>query len=137
MDTTRASDTERERTAEQLRLAVGDGRLTLTDFDERLGAAYASVTRSELAQVTADLPSAPRPVAAAPAPSATRGWAEAWRGWLGGALIMVGIWAGTSLARGEFNGFWPAIPLGIWAAVLIASLVGGKKAPRACCTSGR
>ena len=36
----RASDAEREQTAELLRRAAGEGRLTLDELDERLGAVY-------------------------------------------------------------------------------------------------
>jgi hypothetical protein len=35
----RASDAERERTADQLRYAAGEGRLTVEELDERLNAA--------------------------------------------------------------------------------------------------
>jgi hypothetical protein len=38
----RASDTDRERVAEVLREAAGDGRLTLEELDERLDAVYAA-----------------------------------------------------------------------------------------------
>jgi Domain of unknown function (DUF1707)/Cell wall-active antibiotics response 4TMS YvqF len=52
----RASDGDREAAAARLNEAVGDGRLTLQEFSERLDRAYAAVTRSELAPLTADLP---------------------------------------------------------------------------------
>ena len=51
----RASDAERERTADQLRHAAGEGRLTLEELDERLNAAYASRTRGELEQLVGDV----------------------------------------------------------------------------------
>jgi Domain of unknown function (DUF1707) len=51
----RASDAERERTAEVLRRAAGEGRLTIDEFDERLDAAYAARTRSELERLVADV----------------------------------------------------------------------------------
>jgi hypothetical protein len=38
MDKTRASDAEREQTAEQLRYALVEGRLSLEEFTERVGA---------------------------------------------------------------------------------------------------
>jgi hypothetical protein len=69
----RASDADRERVAEVLRQAAGDGRLTLEELDERLDAVYAAKTYTELEPVTQDLPdpgaaNAPSPVpAAAPA----------------------------------------------------------------------
>jgi uncharacterized protein DUF1707 len=51
----RASDAERERTADRLRHAAGEGRLTVEELDERLGAAYAARTRGELEQLVADV----------------------------------------------------------------------------------
>jgi hypothetical protein len=56
---TRVSDADREAAAEQLRVAAADGRLELSELDDRLTAAYGAKTRGELAAVTADLDSAP------------------------------------------------------------------------------
>jgi hypothetical protein len=52
----RASDADRERVAETLRQAAGDGRLTMDELDERLDAVYAAKTYAELVPVTQDLP---------------------------------------------------------------------------------
>ena len=52
----RASDADRERVAERLRHAAGEGRLTVEELDERVERAYAARTGSDLAQLTADLP---------------------------------------------------------------------------------
>jgi hypothetical protein len=52
----RASDADRERTAEVLREAAGDGRLTMDELDERLDAVYAAKTYAELEPITHDLP---------------------------------------------------------------------------------
>lgn len=135
MDTTRASDSERERTAEQLRAAIGDGRLTLTEYDERLRAAYAAVTRADLARVTADLPPPVVQNTPAPRPDRAREWIKPWREWAGGALVMVAIWAGISITAGEPGSFWPAIPLGIWAAVIFYEMITGQQ--RAGCSRNR
>jgi hypothetical protein len=51
----RASDADRERAAETLRHAAGDGRLTLDELGDRLEETYAARTRAELATLTADL----------------------------------------------------------------------------------
>lgn len=51
----RASDAEREQVADLVRRAVGDGRLTMVEGDERQRAAYAATFRHELAPITADL----------------------------------------------------------------------------------
>jgi Domain of unknown function (DUF1707)/Cell wall-active antibiotics response 4TMS YvqF len=52
----RASDADRERVAETLREAAGDGRLTMDELDERLDAVYAAKTYAELVPLTQDLP---------------------------------------------------------------------------------
>src|SRR3984885_6738591 len=51
----RASDVERERAADQLRQAAGEGRLTVDELDERLTRCYAATPRAELANLTGDL----------------------------------------------------------------------------------
>jgi hypothetical protein len=51
----RASDADRELTAERLRDAAGEGRLTVEELEERLHAAYESRTRRELDALVADV----------------------------------------------------------------------------------
>lgn len=70
MDRTRASDTERERVVDLLREAATHGRIGFEELDERSAAAYAAVTRSELAALIEDLPEAKR--VEAPEPPTTR-----------------------------------------------------------------
>ena len=64
----RVSYDDRDRVAEQLRVAAGDGRLTAEELDERLEIALTARTYAELARVTRDLPSAAGAVLDAPAP---------------------------------------------------------------------
>ena len=67
----RASDADRERVANVLREAAGDGRLTMDELDERLDAVYAAKTYAELEPITRDLPDAgtvPPPATAMAAP---------------------------------------------------------------------
>ena len=52
----RASHMDRDRIAEQLRVAAGDGRLTMEELDERLEKALSARTGSELAVLVTDLP---------------------------------------------------------------------------------
>ncbi|WP_156727458.1 DUF1707 SHOCT-like domain-containing protein [Streptomyces apocyni] len=52
----RASHTDRDRVVDVLRIAAGDGLLAADELDERLEAALAARTLSELAVLTADLP---------------------------------------------------------------------------------
>jgi hypothetical protein len=54
----RACDEDRDRTAAQLGGALAVGRLTSTEYAERLDAAYAARTIGELAPLTRDLPEA-------------------------------------------------------------------------------
>ena len=53
----RASDQDRDRTAEILREAAAEGRLSMAELDERLDAVYAAKTYAELEPVVRDLPS--------------------------------------------------------------------------------
>lgn len=55
-DQRRASHADRDEVVEQLRVAAGDGRLTMAELDERVDAAFAARTYAELASLTADLP---------------------------------------------------------------------------------
>jgi hypothetical protein len=57
------SDVERERAAEVLQHACGDGRLTLEEFTVRVGAVWSADSSAELERVTSDL--APAPVVGA------------------------------------------------------------------------
>jgi Domain of unknown function (DUF1707) len=60
----RISDEDRHRVSEVLRQAAGEGRIDLTELDERLEATYRAKTYADLVPLTADLP-----VAAGQAPS--------------------------------------------------------------------
>jgi hypothetical protein len=51
----RASDNDRDRVLDVLRAAVGDGRLTAEEFEERMTAAMSSRTLGDLAVLTGDL----------------------------------------------------------------------------------
>ena len=55
----RASDEDRNRVVEALRVAGGDGRLSAGELDDRLESALTARTLGELAGLTADLPAAP------------------------------------------------------------------------------
>lgn len=124
----RASDADRSAVAQRLQLAVDEGRLDLSDFDERLRDAYAARTYGELAKLTADLPA---PAPAVPAVADRKAvekaeWHDEWRSWGGTAVVLVTIWGITCLASGSLLFFWPMFPLGIWGAILLASALGGR-----------
>ncbi len=137
----RAADADRTAVAAQLGDQMSAGRLTVAEYDERLARAYAAKTYGELAELTADLPFISRPrtpaprTAAPPAPSAPSaagsrhgqwGWSDGhdWRAWAGTSLIVLVIWAATSLANWEFLYFWPIWVIGPWGAVLLAQTFG-------------
>lgn len=52
----RASDGEREAVVERLSRALSQGRVDLVEFEERVRAVYAAVTREQLDELTRDLP---------------------------------------------------------------------------------
>jgi hypothetical protein len=60
----RASHEDRDKVAEALRIAAGDGRLSPEELDERLERALTAKTYAELAALTTDLPAAPGTVVA-------------------------------------------------------------------------
>jgi hypothetical protein len=70
----RASDADRETTAERLRHATAEGRLTPEELDDRLGAVYASKTYGELDALTSDLPVTRVPVRAPSRGPGIRPW---------------------------------------------------------------
>lgn len=66
----RISDAERDEVAAILRDAAGEGRIDLTELDERLSAVYAAKTYGDLEPITRDLP---RSATAPAAPAVPRG----------------------------------------------------------------
>jgi hypothetical protein len=54
-----ASDADRDRLVALLRDAVGEGRLTVEEFSQRVGLAQRARTETDLATLSADLPAAP------------------------------------------------------------------------------
>ncbi|GAB3127184.1 hypothetical protein GCM10027160_51530 [Streptomyces calidiresistens] len=62
----RASDSDREAVAERLREAAGEGRIDLTELDERLERTFAAKTYRDLEPLTADLPPTSRSGGAGP-----------------------------------------------------------------------
>lgn len=139
----RAADADRAAVADVLGAHMSAGRLTVAEFDERLAQAYAAKTYGELDELTADLPALEKETAATPGAAERRpthpamrhadlhpwtgGWdqSHSWRAWLSTSLIVLTIWAVTSLASWEFHYFWPIWVIGPWGAVLLAQTVTG------------
>src|SRR6185437_9529683 len=102
----RASYEDRDKVAEQLRVAAGDGRLTADELDQRLEAALTARTYGELATLTADLPGVAEarpdvPVARPQRPAASRSAAPACgakasgrsrRSWMSGSAAAPWCW---------------------------------------------
>ncbi len=110
-DSARVGDPEREHVAAALAAHVGAGGLSLSEFDERVRAAYAATTVGDLRELLDDLPRVPPAVAARPR--------SPWHSWALTAVICLTIWAATSLAVGEMEAFWPGWVIGPWGAVLM------------------
>ena len=140
----RAADSDRAAVATLLGQHMAAGRLTVDEYDDRLSRAYAARTYGELDQLTTDLPSAHRPQAqhvahtqphpvraCGPVPGywhAGGSTGAAWRSWLSTALIVVAIWAISSIGSASFLFFWPIWVIGPWGAVLLArTLTGGNR----------
>jgi len=73
----RVSDADREATVVRLRVAGGEGRLTLEELAERVELADAARTRSDLDKLTADLPATSATAPPEPRPSKDRRWVVA------------------------------------------------------------
>ena len=125
----RASDADREAVADQLREAFAEGRLDVDEYGRRLDETFGARTYADLEPITADLPAVPArradPGEVASPDDDDEDDAGGWREWLGTALILNVIWGLTSFAGGEPAFYWPMFPLGIWAAVILASYVWG------------
>lgn len=123
----RAADIDRERVAERLRAAHAEGRLDLTEYDQRVQQAWAARTYGELDALIADLPEprASRP----PAPRAARDELrpqrqsrhrrEAVAAWAGASVINLVIWAIVSLTTLHWVYPWWIWVAGPWGALLL------------------
>jgi hypothetical protein len=104
MSELRASDADRDRVAERLRAAAGEGRLSADELEERLEQAFAARTEAELAPLTVDLP--------APfVPPRRRPVRPDFGPYVGVSVMLVAIWALTGM--GYFWPIWPILGWGI------------------------
>lgn len=115
----RIGDAEREHLASLLGQHFAMGRLTMSEYQERLDAIYAARTRADTADLLADLPTEPIP-ADAPARQPGRSPRTKWTPWaLTGAICLL-VWIITSLAQGRPLAFWPGWVIGPWGIALLA-----------------
>ncbi len=138
MDELRASDTDRERVVEQLRQAHDEGRLTLIEFDERVGAAWAARTYGELRPVTADLPEPARPSRAVQPTAQQRhrarlrphgGHGSPVRAWATASVVNLVIWALVSLATLSLVYPWWIWVAGPWGVALLVRRLAERRSP--------
>jgi len=146
-DQLRAADGDRALVAERLRNALDEGRLTLTEYDERVRTAYASVTYADLNALLSDLPTAGgvlelRPTAHAPAPQTkTPPPAPArrpagrkrripmalmvlWTVWGSLVAVNIAVWLIVSVMTGHLLYPWPVWVAGPAGAALLAVTIG-------------
>jgi N-acyl-D-aspartate/D-glutamate deacylase len=141
----RASDADRKIVADRLRQALDEGRLTLSEYDERVGVAYAATTYADLNTLLRDLPtqggvleirpmaSTPTPVVAEvadapPRPKKRRRMPLAlsilWTVWGGVVGLNLVVWMAVAITTPGSHYFWPiwvALPTG---ALLTAATIG-------------
>ena len=95
----RVSHADREQSIEVLKSAFVQGRLTKDELDARVGQAFASRTRAELASVTADIPAEPvaspsrRAARARPLPPENASLKKSAAVITAATALMVGVWA--------------------------------------------
>lgn len=135
----RAADSDRQFVAERLQAALNEGRLTLSEYDERLEQTYAARTYGDLDRLLDDLPATitgrdsvipAQPAAASPAPAAqpqapagprVQHWLWAiWGSWLSAVVVCTVIYLLTDLG----GYFWPIWVAGPWGALLLLSTFG-------------
>jgi hypothetical protein len=124
----RAGDSDRKAVADQLKQALDEGRLDLSEYDERLQQTYGAKTFADLDGLLDDLPgtvpvqhSQVQPAAAPPPPSAAPAAGQPVDNrppWLGGyagvVVVCTLIWLFTMVASGHWIYPWPVwtlIPL--------------------------
>jgi hypothetical protein len=127
-----ASNTERQAIVDMLGQHTSAGRLTLAEYEQRAGSAYAARTLADLDRLLVDLPAVPPP-SAAPRPGAWQKWvfASITSSWGFTALICLTIWGLTSLANGSPLYFWPMWVIGPWGAMIVMGWWGSRFAIRA------
>ncbi|MGH3937340.1 MAG: DUF1707 SHOCT-like domain-containing protein [Pseudonocardiaceae bacterium] len=120
----RAADVDRERVAEQLRLAHAEGRLDLAEYDERVRQAWAARTYGELKILISDLPqAAATPVGGSPDVHHRSHWRGRAPVWLSVSLINLLIWGIVSLATLSWIYPWWIWVAGPWGAVLLVGWI--------------
>ncbi|GAB3294828.1 DUF1707 SHOCT-like domain-containing protein [Parasphingorhabdus pacifica] len=133
----RVGDRERADAIETLRRAHSEGRIDLSEFDERSASTWAARTYYELSAVTADLPTSSWVTGGVE--SAGSGVARDWRSsaplrvmrgsaefaWLVAVSINLVIWLLVSAGSSDSIYPWWIWVAGPWGAVLLAARISG------------
>ena len=116
MNEFRASDTDRDRAAQQIREHFAAGRLTEDEMTERVDAAYAARTEGELRRLLVDLPQLPATRAEQRAELAVRRRHLQRRlvQQTGGGIALVVVCVAIWLIDGAQGQFWP-----IWVMLVV------------------
>ena len=135
----RIGNPEREQVIQLLQKALGEGRLEVAEYDERVTAVYTARTQSELDPLVADLPKDQQTTRPSYARSGGSGQPKAESGgehksggkkvfdgalrfWLGVVLLNFVIWAIVSLTNLEW-----IYPWFIWTAIpAVMAFLGGR-----------
>jgi hypothetical protein len=116
----RASDADREHVVYALRQHHGDGRLTVSEFTERMDLAYEAKTLGDLEGLTTDLPPLPPPLEPRPDPvRVNRG--RFYQHLLTYSCVngfMILLWLVASIFTGRLLFFWPIWTLLGWGLAL-------------------
>jgi DUF1707 SHOCT-like domain len=103
----RAADADRERIAERLRKSHAEGRLDMTEFQERLDGCYQAKTIGELRELVRDLPREELQVE-----QRGGGWPGPWRWRLGRvAPILIALFVIAAASGHGHHVFWLWIPI--------------------------
>ena len=130
----RVSDAEREVIVDELGRHLTAGRLTISEFDERVAQVYRATTQKEATAVLDDLPPAPSP-AGHTERTPRRGRLPLhqrveWSAWLAVGSINLVVWALVSLGTGSMIYFWPVWVIVPWGLVLaVRSALGIEGGP--------
>jgi len=134
----RLTEAERDEVAGKLRAALDEGRLDLSEFDERVRAAHAATTAADLMPLVADL--------AVPARPPRRGWTDAlfdrfvgnsamlpaaehrwlrwvWKGSTGATVVAYGVVAASWNTTFTLELGWLALAAALWAETAAARLI--------------
>lgn len=124
------SDTARTATIEQLGDHVANGRLTMTEYDDRAAMALSARTTRDLSAALEFLPTKTRrPLTLFQRFTDARSNLAFFSGWMSMSLMTTVIWGLMSLHRGHVIWFWPSFVIIPWGVLLLVRTVTGTLKP--------